>query len=523
MALVDYGLLKDRSQNFDPTEAFRKGVDLKTGLLQTKLAREKINQEIESLQALSEAMKENPTITEDQSEVVDNPEYPEQKTSLQGLSESDYVRPTTTLTRQVQRPETDQERFDRLSRAAMVNPTGLQTGLALQQAAQQMQQKKQDAITKSAATYLKLTQTYGRQAVLENWDKGLRFRELDPFFKDKNFDPRTLVPDPQTGNIKVTDPQTGGHIGTWAFMTDADGKQHVQFVQAKDTQGKEFNAPANLDQALARLGGRYGYDYSERQGREKAVSLYGSNPEFAKEVDSIMERWKTTAPPFIVQLDSGIQKVDRKPGGTATAVKTDTGDQLYKNVPEEAKSTRRWLIDNIRASDAVSDALKPGIAGPITGRARKFGAKYFSDEDVTKLQSRIGQLRTIVYGFSGKQINESELKWLKDDIIPQLENPGPNFETKLKELDSWLKRKKIDAERDYPALRQKRDITAKDAGAIHEDLAYMLGRTPEAEDLQREYRIMGIDSVEGKRLTAFVDGARAPSATWEDLKKKRKW
>ena len=55
-----------------------------------------------------------------------------------------------------------------------------------------------------------------------------------------------------------------------------------------------------------------------------------------------------------------------------------------------------------------------------------------------KMQFNVGTLRTIVYQLSGKQINETELAWLNNEILPNLKQPNKNFAANLEQLSQWL-------------------------------------------------------------------------------------
>lgn len=126
--------------------------------------------------------------------------------------------------------------------------------------------------------------------------------------------------------------------------------------------------------------------------------------------------------------------------------------QEHFNTPTQTKDTDRWLGDNTATVNKVKEIYDKGQVGAVTGRARKFGSKFFNDEESTRLQARLGQLRTIVYGFSGKQINEQEQEWLNTQIIPQLENPDENFTARLDELDKWLKQKRGSLRQQFKGL-----------------------------------------------------------------------
>jgi len=118
-------------------------------------------------------------------------------------------------------------------------------------------------------------------------------------------------------------------------------------------------------------------------------------------------------------------------------------DVKWKVAPTESRNMDVALSDNLNTISEIESIVNRGsITGPVTGRARQFGARYFSDPEAQTLSSRVAQLRTLIYGLSGKQINESEQEWLKNDILPSLENPSSTFEVKMNELKGWLTRRR---------------------------------------------------------------------------------
>ena len=152
-----------------------------------------------------------------------------------------------------------------------------------------------------------------------------------------------------------------------------------------------------------------------------------------------------------VVTDKGVVLVDRKKG-TSKPVKSETGETIYGKTSAEVKTSHKNLNDNIAAVERVKQIYNKGSVGPIVGRALKMGSRYFNAPEITQLKNVVGQLRTIVYGMSGKQINESELKWLTDEILPNLIQPDKNFEVTLNEYEAWVKRNKSLLEDEFPAL-----------------------------------------------------------------------
>jgi len=144
-------------------------------------------------------------------------------------------------------------------------------------------------------------------------------------------------------------------------------------------------------------------------------------------------------------------KTVKPPGGKGIAPKT------LGRLSEEQQKSITDLGDIERISIAVNELVNPkegatpeqlatakGLKwwmGPISGRARTFASGWKADPHWVKLKTRASKLRTIIYGLSGKMINATEDKWLKEDILPALSEPGPNFEVKLKELEDWARAK----------------------------------------------------------------------------------
>jgi hypothetical protein len=187
-----------------------------------------------------------------------------------------------------------------------------------------------------------------------------------------------------------------------------------------------------------------------------------------------------------VVTDQGVMSVDKK-SKTATPVTTEGGGEVYGKTPSEVKISHVALNDNIVSVGKVKEVFKKGMVGPITGAARKFGAKFYSDEDFTKLKNRVAQLRTVIYGLSGKQINESEQVWLKEEILPNLQNPSENFETTLNEFEAWVTRRKGLMEGEYPSLAKtkKQESSNYQVGGMYQGKK-ILGINPQTKQLNVE-------------------------------------
>jgi hypothetical protein len=117
--------------------------------------------------------------------------------------------------------------------------------------------------------------------------------------------------------------------------------------------------------------------------------------------------------------------------------------ELIKPAPTEVRQQVVAFNDNLNTVKEIKKIVNTGdLTGVVKGRARKIGTKFFSDKEAQTLTNRLAQLRTIIYGLSGKQINESEQKWLDEEILPQMRQPTENFEVTLDEFERWITRRK---------------------------------------------------------------------------------
>jgi len=122
-------------------------------------------------------------------------------------------------------------------------------------------------------------------------------------------------------------------------------------------------------------------------------------------------------------------------------------------LPAEEQKSLQSLSELVKTSEQIEKMFK-GVEskiGPIAGRWNIVKSKFMDNPDFVEFKSTLGQLRTIVYGISGKQINESELDWLKNDILPALEAPGKNFLATLKAFKNWSKKKHEGLNEQYKA------------------------------------------------------------------------
>jgi hypothetical protein len=124
----------------------------------------------------------------------------------------------------------------------------------------------------------------------------------------------------------------------------------------------------------------------------------------------------------------------------------------------QLNDTANWIEKN----------FDQNYVGPLTGRVREGTSKVFNDPKFVEFKSKLGQLRTIVYSLSGKQINETELKWLDERILPELTSPSKNFNATLKVFKDWLK--------------TKNDMLVKAYKAQNYEVSDMMGSGPNSEE-----------------------------------------
>jgi len=164
----------------------------------------------------------------------------------------------------------------------------------------------------------------------------------------------------------------------------------------------------------------------------------------------------------VVDRDGNVKVFD-----TRTGKFIESSNTVIKAAPTEVRMFVSALDNNLSSIKGIRDINNRGdLTGVISGRARKFGTRFFSDEEAQKLRSRVGQLRTIIYGLSGKQINESEQKWLYDEILPNMSNPTENFEAALDEFEKWVKTKKGELIKQFPNIKdiQEKETTPTGTG-----------------------------------------------------------
>lgn len=116
------------------------------------------------------------------------------------------------------------------------------------------------------------------------------------------------------------------------------------------------------------------------------------------------------------------------------------------------------------------------LTGPFQGRFRNFMSWFRNDPRFVAFKQKSARLRAIVYGLSGKQINRTELEWLKNEILPRFTQPDENYIAVLYEVLDWVKQKR------------KRSMKS------YESMGYIVGGEPD-EDLQGTVGdLLGVDT-----------------------------
>jgi len=126
---------------------------------------------------------------------------------------------------------------------------------------------------------------------------------------------------------------------------------------------------------------------------------------------------------------------------TPTPAGQPPGPKQLGRLPADQNETLATFKSIHQSTQDAAKLFKPSFVGPIVGRGRTLAKNFISMPDFVKFRSTVGQLRTIVYGLSGRQINQTEQEWLKKEILPAIDNPGPNFMATLEVLQNWIESK----------------------------------------------------------------------------------
>lgn len=192
---------------------------------------------------------------------------------------------------------------------------------------------------------------------------------------------------------------------------------------------------------------------------------YGAPTQLQKHQDELAAiRAANPNDPRIPQYEAVIEKLQigvpgyrfiEGPGGELIVAdpkrgKIKGGSGQFTETPEAVNMQIRSLADIGESARNIKSVLSRGATGPVEGRARKVGTLFFNDKDQQALINYLGQLRPIIYGLSGKQINEAEQAWLDREILPRLEQPDENFGVTLNIFNQWVDRKLKSMKEQYP-------------------------------------------------------------------------
>lgn len=109
----------------------------------------------------------------------------------------------------------------------------------------------------------------------------------------------------------------------------------------------------------------------------------------------------------------------------------------------------KLLFDRDKKGKIVYDK---SLTGPIQGRLRNWLSVIKNDPRFARFKHKVARLRSIVYGLSGKQINKSELEWLRKKILPNFNQPDENFIAVLFEVVHWVKQKRSISAESYESM-----------------------------------------------------------------------
>jgi len=164
----------------------------------------------------------------------------------------------------------------------------------------------------------------------------------------------------------------------------------------------------------------------------------------------VMGYTKPTTPEKPLRQLVPVQNAD----GTTTYIEAGAGTTIPTPKPP-LKTIPTEQVKGLKAFDDLAILAKSlkGIgtkyAGPVKGRMKLYSSKFFADPEFIKAKTNLAKLMPVVYALSGKQINEWEMEWLKNDILPNLTSPGENFEATLDQFIDWVNTKSSSLKEGY--------------------------------------------------------------------------
>ena len=110
-----------------------------------------------------------------------------------------------------------------------------------------------------------------------------------------------------------------------------------------------------------------------------------------------------------------------------------------KNVADSSTE----INDIINTQLAAEGLTLDDMTGPVKGRYRQFMSKWFDDPEFEKFKTSLSKLIPVVYGLTGKQLNQWELTWLQTEILPEITQPTANFLERFKDFNDWVKTRRV--------------------------------------------------------------------------------
>lgn len=271
-----------------------------------------------------------------------------------------------------------------------------------------------------------------------------------------------------------------GNESVLNFLLNKQKMEEPDWKTAYDTQSNTWSrynpnqnrvdvAPTGLPEM--QVSGRLPEGFTQITNPQRKAEIwnakYGTNYS-AKDFESVQER-----PYYTTQMDRDgkLRVFDARSGKFLP----ETGDEVVKSAPTEIKTSISNFNDNLNTVKEIRKITNIGdLTGVVRGRTKQIGRRFYSDVQATTLANRLAQLRTIIYGLSGKQINEQEQKWLNDEVLPQMRQPTENFEVTLDEFEKWIKRKKSSIIQQFPNIKDdvgntKRKLTGAEIDAMSKE------------------------------------------------------
>jgi hypothetical protein len=173
----------------------------------------------------------------------------------------------------------------------------------------------------------------------------------------------------------------------------------------------------------------------------------------------------------------------------------DTLKQQLTTATTEETGSLAVYSDLYDVSAELEELYDETLVGPFEGNVERMKSVFVGTPEFTKFKSMADRLRTIVYGFSGKQINETELVWL-DGLLPKMYNPDENFIARLTSIKDWVADKQ---EAQLNEMRSARRFTGTAPLREREDQVSPERLKAFREKMDKELGVVG-ETVEPKRI-----------------------